>query len=117
MNIDKQIELDEMRKRLKKQQKVLGTRIKAEREKAEPGSVANPDRADLAYDYSYRARRLSMVEKLEDQLDETRKALKRIDEGTYGQCINCGKFILPERLDALPSAELCIDCQRLETAK
>lgn len=116
MNIEKQIDLDEMQKRLKKEQKVLNTRIKVEREKAEPGSVANPDRADLAYDYSYRARRLSMVEQLEEQLDETRKALQRIDEGRYGQCTNCGNFILPERLEALPSAELCIDCQRLESA-
>ena len=116
MNIEKQIDLDEIQKRLNKQKKVLCTRIKVERENAEPGSVSNPDRTDLAYDYSYRARRLSMVEQLEEQLDETRKALKRIDEGTYGQCTNCGNFILPERLEALPSAKFCIDCQRQEKA-
>jgi len=114
--MEMQINLDKMRKRLKKQQNVLTDRIEEEKEKASPNSIANPDRADLASDYSYRARRLSMVEQLEEQLDETTQALKRIEEGTYGRCTNCGNFIMPERLEALPSAELCINCQRQEVA-
>jgi RNA polymerase-binding protein DksA len=40
-------------------------------------------------------------------------ALARIDEGTYGTCTNCGRPISEERLEALPWAELCIDCARL----
>lgn len=114
--MEMQINLDKMRKRLKKQLNVLADRVEEEREKAAPNSIANPDRSDLASDYSYRARRLSMVEQLEEQLDETREALQRIEEGTYGQCTNCGNLIMPERLEALPSAELCIDCQRQEKA-
>jgi RNA polymerase-binding protein DksA len=110
--MEKQIDLAAMQKRLKKQQKVIDKRVNVEREKAAPGSVANPDRADLAYEYAYRARRLSMVEKLEDQLEDIDRALQRIEDGTYGQCTNCGNSILPERLEALPHAELCIDCQR-----
>lgn len=39
-------------------------------------------------------------------------ALERIDQGTFGTCIRCGKPIAPERLEALPYAELCIDCKR-----
>lgn len=39
-------------------------------------------------------------------------ALKRIEDGTYGTCTNCGKPIAPERLEARPWATLCIDCQR-----
>ena len=39
-------------------------------------------------------------------------ALRRIDEGTYGVCQRCGRQIAPERLEALPYAELCIDCKR-----
>lgn len=112
--MEMQIDLDKMRKRLKKQQNILTDRVEEEKEKAAPNSIANPDRSDLASDYSYRARRLSMVEQLEEQLKETAEALKRIDEGTYGRCTNCGNFITPERLEALPSAELCIDCQRKE---
>jgi DnaK suppressor protein len=110
--MEKQIDLVMLKNRLKKQQKVLSTRIKVEKERASPNSLANPDRADLAYDYAYRDRRLSMLDKLEEQLDETREALERIENGTYGQCTNCGEFILPERLEALPTATLCINCQR-----
>jgi DnaK suppressor protein len=39
-------------------------------------------------------------------------ALDRIDQGTYGICRNCRKPIASERLEALPYAELCIDCKR-----
>jgi DnaK suppressor protein len=40
-------------------------------------------------------------------------ALRRIEEGTYGTCENCGKAISPERLEAMPWVALCIDCKRL----
>jgi RNA polymerase-binding transcription factor len=40
-------------------------------------------------------------------------ALGRLDEGTYGTCVRCGRPIAPERLDALPWAAHCIDCQRI----
>lgn len=112
--METQINLDKMRKRLKEQEKELSARVEEEKGKASPDSMANPDRSDLAYDYSYRNRRLSMLEQFEEQLEETRHALARIDEGTYGQCTNCGNSISPERLQALPAAELCIDCQRSE---
>jgi RNA polymerase-binding protein DksA len=46
-------------------------------------------------------------------LAEIDGALKKIDDGTYGTCENCGKQIAPERLEAHPWASLCIDCARL----
>jgi DnaK suppressor protein len=39
-------------------------------------------------------------------------ALRRIDDGTYGICTNCGKPIAEDRLEALPWTSLCIDCAR-----
>jgi DnaK suppressor protein len=41
-------------------------------------------------------------------------ALARIQNGTYGICVNCGAKIAPERLEAMPWATLCIDCKRKE---
>lgn len=41
-------------------------------------------------------------------------ALKRIDDGTFGVCTNCGREIDAERLEGLPHATLCIDCRRLQ---
>lgn len=65
---------------------------------------------------------------LEQELDETLEenagnvlteideALERIDAGTYGTCVNCGMPIPPERLEAVPWANLCIGCKRVEEA-
>ncbi len=40
-------------------------------------------------------------------------ALGRVDAGTYGTCQRCENAIAEERLEALPYAELCIDCKRI----
>ena len=41
-------------------------------------------------------------------------ALKRIDDGTYGNCVNCGQPVGAERLEALPWTTQCIGCKRKE---
>jgi DnaK suppressor protein len=38
-------------------------------------------------------------------------AIARLDDGTYGTCVRCGKPIPEGRLEALPWAAHCIDCQ------
>lgn len=38
-------------------------------------------------------------------------ALKRIERGEYGRCTDCGKLIEKERLEAVPHAQLCLDCK------
>src|SRR5579885_240702 len=38
-------------------------------------------------------------------------ALSRIREGTFGECISCGKEINPKRLEAVPWTRHCIECQ------
>jgi DnaK suppressor protein len=48
------------------------------------------------------------------KLREVRAALRRIDEGTYGICVECQEPISPKRLAAVPAAAMCIRCQ--ETA-
>lgn len=53
------------------------------------------------------------LDKTEGQLlDAVRMALRRIDEGTFGQCVDCGGSIGDERLDALPHTARCIECER-----
>ncbi len=49
-------------------------------------------------------------------LSEIDAALKRIEDGTYGTCVNCGGEIPRERLEAQPWASLCIDCKRRSEA-
>ncbi len=38
------------------------------------------------------------------------RALERIAEGSYGECVSCGEQIAPARLAARPEAALCIGC-------
>jgi len=55
----------------------------------------------------------TLEENSEHVLSEIEGALERIEEGTYGTCVNCGKPIAEERLAAIPWATYCIDCKRL----
>jgi RNA polymerase-binding protein DksA len=50
-------------------------------------------------------------------LAEIDAALERIGNGTYGLCTNCDGRIPVERLEALPWATLCIECQRDREAR
>ena len=50
-------------------------------------------------------------------LRQVRAAMARLEDGTYGICANCGKEINPKRLERLPYATLCIDCQSAQEAR
>jgi RNA polymerase-binding protein DksA len=67
------------------------------------------DSAAVTYD---REMDYSLEENAEQVLGAIDRALKRIDDGTYGKCANCGKEIPAGRLEAIPYAESCIDCAR-----
>jgi len=56
-----------------------------------------------------------LEQKLHDRalLASVDAALKRINEGTFGNCLNCGQEINPKRLEALPWVRFCITCQEL----
>lgn len=105
-------ELAQFRKQLEAE------RADLERELAELG--AEPDGsikvsldegfADAAQATSERAKVLSFVEGLTNRLHDVEAALSRVDRGSYGQCERCGKDIPPERLEAVPTARLCINC-------
>ena len=68
--------------------------------------------ADTATETYDRELDYTLEENSEHVLGEIDAALKRIDEGTYGTCTNCGKPIPEERLEARPWATLCIGCKR-----
>lgn len=57
-------------------------------------------------------RDLALREAASRRVREVDAALARIDAGTFGRCTACGEPIAEARLDALPWAALCIDCQR-----
>jgi RNA polymerase-binding protein DksA len=58
-------------------------------------------------------RDLALRDRNQVHLEAVEAALARLDAGTFGTCIRCGRPIAPERLEALPWAAHCIDCQRI----
>ena len=86
-----------------------------------PGSMSEESGEDAVYDNHLadtatetydRELDYTLEENSEHVLSEIEAALRRIEEGTYGRCTNCGRQIPEERLEARPYATLCIDCQR-----
>ena len=61
---------------------------------------------DISEDLSLQ--RLSAHRKMMFNIDE---AVRKIEEGTYGICEDCGEEISEKRLLVLPAATLCVDCQ------
>ncbi len=52
-----------------------------------------------------------------DLLGEVRAALARMDAGTYGTCARCSAEIPAARLEAVPTASLCIKCKEAEESR
>jgi len=56
-------------------------------------------------------RNVAAADTLRLQQAEVRRALAKLDEGSYGRCDACGGAIGPERLEALPWAAECVGCR------
>lgn len=57
-------------------------------------------------------RTAALSKQLNVALIETKKALTKIKIGKYGICENCGKMIDTDRLAAMPTATLCVSCEK-----
>ena len=57
---------------------------------------------------------MTLEENARENLLEVQQALDRIAAGSYGTCARCGKEIPVERLEAYPTASLCIVCKEAE---
>ena len=66
--------------------------------------------ADIGTDNFEQEFTLSLMQTEEETLDLIEGSLERIEEGTYGQCEECGVKIPKTRLNAIPYASLCVKC-------
>jgi len=79
------------------------------------GEGAGDDQADAGTKTFEREHEISLRSNKEILLDQTHRALDRIEAGTYGACENCGKPIGKHRLlEANPRATLCMPCREKE---
>jgi DnaK suppressor protein len=106
--------LDALQSRLRQQRQEIvnmyNQDVRAGQESADDGTEDIVDRANNSYN---RELMFSISDSERLLLLQIEAALTRIDAGAYGRCTNCGNTIHPLRLEAVPWARFCIDCQEL----
>lgn len=80
-----------------------------------PGQMTYGSQAAAATQVFEQQRDLALRDRSRTELHRVDVALRKLDAGTYGTCESCGNLIAPERLEAIPWVELCIDCARKGT--
>jgi DnaK suppressor protein len=76
---------------------------------ADPNDRASQE-TDIAIELRNRDRERKLIKKIEE-------TIAQIDSGDYGYCTGCGVEIGIKRLEARPTATLCIDCKTLEEVR
>ena len=85
--------------------------LQGERPGYEAGTGYPQDSADAGSILSEADRTEAILDSARDQRDGVLAALSRIEENSYGQCVDCGHEIPEGRLDARPEAARCVGCQ------
>ena len=101
---EKQLKLQEQARMLKDQMSTTSASVVAYRETSgDYGDMSQQSEQEWLFLNQNRAnaKELGLIE----------KALRRINDGTYGSCTHCGNPISPQRLRAIPWAECCVECQ------
>ncbi|MFV0533005.1 MAG: TraR/DksA family transcriptional regulator [Cumulibacter sp.] len=75
---------------------------------------AGDDVADAGAKTFEREHEMSLANNRLDLMAQMERALRRVEEGSYGVCESCGKMIPKARLKAFPQATLCVECKSRE---
>jgi len=76
------------------------------------GDGAGDDQADTGTKNITREHEMALAANAREMLEQTERALERLDAGTYGLCENCGNAIGKARMQAFPRATLCVECKQ-----
>ena len=106
-----QQKLDYFRNLLLEQRRQATEDIQAARAAAAQGDDGVEDIGDMSESDLERSTAFDVASRESQLVEEIDEALRRIDEGTYGQCVRCGKPIDEERLKAMPTARYDAKCQ------
>jgi DnaK suppressor protein len=103
-----------MRKRLEeKRQEILESYKRDLRVGQESNDEPTEDIVDRANNAYHRELMFSLSDSERQLLLQIEAALSRFELGTFGACVHCGDPIALPRLQAIPWARLCINCQEL----
>ena len=103
--------LEYFKKRLEERQQVLRRNVsRTEQDGRITDDIAQDiaDKAANSYNKEFLFHQSNSDRQLLQMVDG---ALNRIREGSFGECISCGKEINPKRLEAVPWTRHCIECQ------
>jgi DnaK suppressor protein len=104
------IELDRFRKTLKARQAELSN---GRRNREAVAIETNADELDRIQQAQERDFAMGALDRESARWREITAALERIDNGTFGICLNCEEEIAAKRLAAVPWTALCIVCQEV----
>ena len=110
------INLDKVRARMETERKRLLTELDSLQtnvETAEDRREGSPfgKREEEATESFELEKRVALEKQVRANLAEIEHALDKFKKGTYGLCDICGQPIPPERLEAMPHANLCLTCK------
>ncbi|MFC7258325.1 TraR/DksA family transcriptional regulator [Streptomyces lutosisoli] len=110
-------EVEEARAELQSEALRLSTEISSSEERLvdlmrDSGDGAGDDQADTGTKNITREHEMALAANAREMLEQTERALERLDAGTYGLCENCGNPIGKARMQAFPRATLCVECKQ-----
>ncbi|MGC9334085.1 MAG: TraR/DksA family transcriptional regulator [Anaerolineae bacterium] len=80
--------------------------------RADLRNMAEPSADEADVDAYEREKTWALVQRLQYKLELVERAIQAAYKGHYGICEHCGARIDPARLEILPEATLCLECQR-----
>lgn len=108
--MDKQ-KLDHFRNLLLEQRRTATEDVRADQATALEGDDGVNDLGDMSKLDVNKSMAFNLGERQLQMIEEIDHALFRIEAGTYGKCVHCGKPIDEQRLEAMPSAQDDAKCQ------
>lgn len=100
------------RTQLEEQRADLDRTLQAMRESGVDPEETPADPSDAGTNLSENDRTQAMIDAAEQQRTLVVEALARIDDGTYGRCVDCDREVPAGRLEARPEAARCVECQQ-----
>jgi len=103
--------LRKFRQLFEDQKSAIQEKTKVVREDFVVSADDRPDEVDQASIDAEQAMRMRLVNRETLYIKKVDEALRRIEEGTFGECDSCGDDIELRRLQARPTATLCVGCK------
>lgn len=116
LNVDKyRTILEKERQRLRGEVDIMEDQIGNGRSGMGQSELADYDNhpADMGTDTFEKEKDVALLDNLRAMLGRIDEVLGKIDRGTYGECDRCGREITIARLDAIPWALYCLECQEI----